>query len=112
DRRGRRKRQVDDAERYAQALAGDRADELAHAGDLERSLFDDLGHFVNRTVARAADRRLHHARAGYTDVDNSLRFADAVERARHERVIVHRVGKYHELGAAHRVVILGQLGGL
>ena len=35
-----------------------------------------------------------------------------MERARHERVVVHRVGKYDQLGAAHRVVVLCQLSGL
>ena len=35
-----------------------------------------------------------------------------MERTRHKRVIINRVGEYDELGAAHRVVVLCQLGRL
>ena len=31
-----------------------------------------------------------------------------MERARHERIIVNRVGEYNKLGAAHRIVVTGQ----
>ena len=35
-----------------------------------------------------------------------------MERARHKRVIVHRVGEHNQLGAAHGVVVARQLRGL
>ena len=50
----------------------------------------------------------HDAGAADADVDDRLRLADAVESARHEGVILHGVGKDHELGTAH-IAALGRL---
>ena len=113
DGRGGGQRQVDDARRYAKALAGKVGHQLAQTGDLERCALDQLSHFVHRGVlGQLGQRRTHGTGAGNADVDLAVRLARAVERTRHKRVVLGRVAEHDELGVAHAHVVLGQLGGL
>ena len=59
----------------------------------------------------ALQRVLHHARPGHADVHLALRLAHAVERPGHEGVVLHGVGKDHELGAGHAALIGRERGG-
>ena len=112
--RGRRgQRQVNDARGHAEALTGEVRYQLAQAGDLECRALDQLGHLVHRGVLRQLGQRgAHRTGAGDADVDLTVRLARAVERARHERVVLGRVAEHDELCVAHAHVVLRQLGGL
>ncbi len=52
----------------------------------------------------------HDAGPADADVDDAVGLADAVERARHERVVLDGVAEHDELGAADAVAIGGALG--
>ena len=106
--RGWREGKIDDPERHAQPLGGFARNELPHAGDFERGLFDRFGDHVEGLALAALQRVIDHAGSADADVDDALPFADAVERTRHERVVLHRVGKNDELGAAEAAVCGGQ----
>ena len=54
---------------------------------------------------------MHDARPRHADVYDLLRLAHAVERARHEGVVLHGVAEHHELRAAEAAVRGGQLRG-
>ena len=96
----RRKRQIDDAELQTETPRRFAPDQFTGARELERESLDDLGHLVERQVLRGvAQRVIDDAGAGDADVDDRLRFADAVKRARHERVVLDRVGEADELRA-------------
>ena len=103
-RRGR-KREIDHAERHAEAARRLLRDKLAHTRYLERRLFYSFRNNVERLPLAGLERMRHNARPGHADIYNALRLAHAVERSGHERVVLHGVGKYHELCAAHRVYI-------
>ena len=107
----RRERQVHDAERHAQPRGRLLRHELAHARDAEGRLFHRLGHDVERLAMHALQRVLHHARPGHADVHLALRLAHAVKRPGHEGVVLHGVGKDHELGAGHAALIGRKRGG-
>ena len=55
---------------------------------------------------------MHHARAGHADVYHTVRLRNAVECARHEGVILHRVAEHDELCAAESAAIRRQARGL
>ena len=83
--------------------------QLTHAGDLEGGFLDGLRHHVKGLALDGLQGVVHHAGAGDAHVDDALRLAHAVERARHEGVVLHRVAEYHQLGAADAVAVRGQL---
>ncbi len=58
------------------------------------------------------DCRIDHTRTTHAHVDDAVGFADAVESAGHERVVLGRIGKDDQLCAADAAAITGQLGGL
>ena len=111
---GRRgQRQVDDARRHAETLAGEVCHQLAQAGNFERRALDQLGHLIHRGVFRQLGQRsTHRTGAGNADVDLAVRLARAVERARHKRVVLGRIAEDDQLGIAHAHVVLRQLSGL
>ena len=98
-------REVDDADRDAEAPRGLAGDELADARDLERRRLDRLGDGGEVGVlGQRVDDRADHAGAGDADVDDLVGLAGAVDGAGHERVVLDHVGEDHELGAADAVV--------
>ena len=48
---------------------------------------------------------VYHPGAGHTHIEDALRLSDAVKRPGHEGVILHRVGKNHQLRAAEAPLI-------
>ena len=52
---------------------------------------------------------MHHAGTGHPHVDDPLGLAHAVERARHEWIILHRIAEHHQLGAAEAAPAGGAL---
>ena len=54
---------------------------------------------------------IHHTRSGNAHIQYALRLAHTVERTGHKGVVLHRIGKYHQFGAAKTVIFLGDLGG-
>src|SRR5215213_8754650 len=112
-RRRRRERQVDNAEAEPQPPRGLAPDEFAGARELEGELLDQLRHLVERRVLRrVADGVVDDAGAGHPDVDDGLGLADAVEGARHERVVLDGVGEADELGAGQAPALPRALGHL
>ena len=107
----RREGEIHNAERHAEPTGRLLRRELPHARDAKCGLLHRLRHNVERLTAHGAQRVLHHARARYADVHLALRLAHAVERARHEGVVLHRVAEHDELGAGHAAAVGGQLGG-
>ena len=110
-RRGGSQAQVHNAEGHAQAAGGLHAHQLSHPGDLEGGLLDGFCHHVKGLPLDLLQRMVHNTGAGHTHIDDALRLTDTVERTCHKGVILHCVGKYHQLGAAHAAVVLGQCGG-
>ena len=80
--------------------------QLTHPGDLERGALDRVRHRRQIAVAHLGERGAHHTRAGHPDVDDGIRLAGAVERARHKRVVFGSVAENDELRRADAVVIL------
>ncbi len=110
DRWGRGKRQVDDTERNAEHLGCFGSDELAHPGNLERRLLDELGDFVQRRVLRElAESRANNARPRDTDIEHNVRLANTVECSSHERVVLWCVAEYDELRGTYALIVLSQL---
>ena len=108
--RGRGERQVDDAERDAEAAGSLLSHKLTHARDLERGALDGLAQEFEVLALGRIERAGDHAGAGDADVDDRVAFGDAVEAAGHERVVVRHVAEGHELDAAVGVVVGGALG--
>ena len=104
----RRKREIHNAKGDVQPLAGFARYQLAYARDLECGALDGLRHHVKRLSFAGFQRLLDHAGAGNTHVDRRLRFAHAAERAGHEGIVLHGVGKDDELCAAQTIGIGGQ----
>ena len=97
---GRRERQIENTERDAQNFRGFAADEFAHAGDFEGGFLHDFGNFGQADRVRIFQRGFDHAWPRYADVDDGVRFARAVKRARHKRVVFHCVAEHDDFGAA------------
>ena len=55
---------------------------------------------------------IHHTGAGNAHVDDAVRLANAVERARHKGIVLHSVAEHHQLGAAQTVPAFRQVGRL
>ena len=102
-------REVDYAELRAEKLRGFAPDELTRAGDLERGALDHV-RYLRKVLALAFfERGGNDSRTGYADVYGSFALAETGERSRHERVILHRVGEHHELGATYRAPVRSAL---
>ena len=108
-RRGRGKRKIDNAERYAEPAGGFARNELTHACDLEGRPLYQIGNGGQIAVARLGESRSDNSGAGYADVYNAVRLARAVECTRHKRVILRGVAKHHQLCGADAVPVGGQL---
>ena len=104
--------QVDHAERHAQPPGRFPRHQLAHTRDAEGRFLDALGHLVKGPALDALQRVVHHARPGYADAHDRVGLAHAVERTRHERVVLDRVAEHDELRAAKSIAFLCQLGRL
>ena len=102
-------REVHDPEGRPQPFGGFPGDQLTHAGDLERGLFDQFRQLGKIAVPRTTDGRCHHARTGYTHIDHRFRFPDPVERARHEGVVFRGIGKNDQLRTADGALISCQV---
>ena len=100
-----RKGKIDNAKRRIEPAARLLRDELTHARDAERRFLHGLRHHVERLALDALQRVIHNARPGNADVDHFLRLAHAVERARHEGVILYRIAEDHKLGAAKAALL-------
>ena len=74
--------------------------QLAHARHLEGGLLDGLGHDTNIGPTAAFESVLDNTRAGDTDIDDCLRFRNAVESACHKGIVLDRVAENNEFGAA------------
>ncbi len=48
--------------------------------------------------------RLHHAGAGHTHVNGTLRLTNAAESTSHKGIILHRIGEHHQLGTAKAIL--------
>ena len=107
--RRRRQREVDDTELGIQALGRLFGDQLPGTRDLEGRSLDHLGGVVQVGVGDIFEGVLDDARAGDADVDDGAAFSHAVEGARHEGVVLHRIGKDDELCTAEPVLRLGAL---
>ena len=104
--RGGGQRQVQNALRHAHAAAGLAGHQLAGAGDLERGGLDGLGNLGHVGVLRHIRQHLaYHAGAGNAHVDDSVGLARTVERAGHERVVLHGVAEHHQLACADAVAV-------
>ena len=55
---------------------------------------------------------LYNARSADAHIDDGVCLGHAMERARHERVVVRRIAEYYQLGAAKGILLFGILGGL
>ncbi len=55
---------------------------------------------------------MDHAGAGDAHVDDGVRLAGAVDRAGHKGRVFHHVGKDHQLGGGHALLVAGELGAL
>ena len=106
-------RQVDDAGGHAQLLGGEVGHQLAHAGDLEGRPLHQLGHLIDGGIlGQAGQRGADRARAGDAHMDLAVRLAGAVERARHEGVVLGCIAEDDELCCADALTVGGQLAGL
>ena len=109
DGRSGSQRQVHNAERHAQTAGSFLCHQLAHTGDLESGLFDNIGNGGDVTVAGLCQCCTHHARAGNAHVDFAVRFAGSVECTSHEGVILGGIAEHHQLGGADAVPVSGAL---
>ena len=103
--------EVDYAEGHAEAASCLLGDELAHARYLERGALDRLAEGLEVGAGNLLERVLDYARTRHANVHHDVAFRHAVERARHERVVVGRVAQHHKLRAADRVAFLRALSG-
>ena len=111
--RSRRERKVDDAERNAKALRRLLSDELSDTRNLERGLLDRLAEGLEiRAAAGVLEDVVDDARTRDADVDDRIAFSDAMEGARHERIVVRRIAEDDELRAPERVAVLRPFGRL
>ena len=104
--------EIHDAKGHAQPAAGLLGHQLAHSGHPEGGLLDGLGHHVEGLALHVLEGVVHHAGAGHAHIDDAVRLPHAVEGARHEGVILHRIAEYHQLGAAKAAPVGGALGGV
>ncbi len=102
--------QIHNAEGHPQAAGGLLAHKLAHPGHLEGGFLDGLCHHVKGLALDALKGMVHHSRAGDAHIQHALGLAHPVEGAGHKGVVLHGVGKHHQLGTAQAVVVCGQLG--
>ena len=65
---------------------------------------------VEGLVPHVLQGAFDHARAADAHADGGVALAGAVERAGHEGVVLHGVGKGHEFWRSQAVVVLGQFG--
>ena len=49
---------------------------------------------------------LYNAGTADADIDDTVSLCHAVERARHERIIVRRIAEYHQLCTASGILLL------
>ena len=64
-----------------------------------------------RILRQLCQRRAHDARSGDADIEHHVRLTDAMKRACHERIVFRRIAKYHQLGSADALAVLGQFCG-
>ena len=112
DSRGRGEGEIDDAERYGQSLRRLLCDQLTHTGDLERGFLHEIGNLGDILTICLFECGSYYAGTRNADIDDAVRFTDAVKCARHEGVILHGVTEGDELRRADAVVIGGELGGI
>ena len=108
--RGRGERQVDDAERDAEASGRLLGHELADARDLERGALDGFAQELEVLALGRIQCAGDDTRTGNAHVDHGVALGHAMEAACHERVVVRHVAEGHELDAAVGVVVGGALG--
>ena len=108
--RSRRKRQIHNAERHAEPSGSLLRHELSHPRYLESGALDDVRHLGDIRVGRLGKRRANNAGTAHADIHHTVGFADSVERARHEGIVLRRVAEDNQLCRAEAVVVGGALG--
>ena len=93
-------------------MGGFHTHDLSHSGDPEGCLFNGLRHLIKGTTLDALQRVVHNTGTGNAHIQHRLRLAHTVERTCHKGVILYRIGKDHQLGAAKTVVFFCPLCGL
>src|SRR5260370_19951859 len=97
-----RQRKIDDAERDSQTARSFAANQLTGPREFERKLLDYVRKVVKwKTGISVLDRVIDNAGAGYADIQNSFRLADAVKRAGHEGIVFDGVGVSNKLGVCN-----------
>ncbi len=104
-------RKVHDSEGNMQALGCFLPHQLPHAGDAERRLFHRFRHHIEGLALHILQRVIDYARAGNAHIQHTFRLSHAVECAGHKGIVLHGIGKNHQLSAPQPLVIRGQLGG-
>ena len=106
-RRSRRQAQIHNAKGNAQATGSLHAYDLTHTGDLEGGLFNGIGNYIKGLALYALQSMVNNARTGNAHVQDALRLTNAVESAGHKGVVLHCIGKNHQLCAAQSIVVRG-----
>ena len=107
---GRRQGQIHNPKRHLKPLGRHGAHQLAGPRNLKRRLLNRLRHLIQAGPRQGPQRPIHHARAGNPHRHHTIRLLHPMERPRHKRVVAHRIGEHHQLGAPNRPLILRQLG--
>ena len=92
--------EVDDAEGDIEPAGGLMGDQLADSRDFERGVLDELRDFGDVGVGDLLEGMADDTGTGDTDVDDTVGFAGAVERACHEGVVFHGVAEDDQLGGS------------
>ena len=108
--RRRGKREIRHAERKVQAVGDFIADDFTHAGHLVGGVLDDFCRIRDRQeftlgLKGTVKSLFHHARAGNTDVDHHIGFADAKIGTCHKWHVLRNIAEDNELGAADCVAV-------
>ena len=83
---------------------------LADSCDLECCLLYSLRYFVKRSIIRHCSQYgSYYSRAGDAYAKYVVCFADSVEGAGHERVVLYGIAEYYELGCADALPVCGEL---
>ncbi|MPM92205.1 hypothetical protein SDC9_139340 [bioreactor metagenome] len=78
---------------------------MADPCNLERGLLYRFAQGLEIPALDLRDRGLHDSRPAYADIYDGVRFGNAVERPRHEGVVVRRIAEYHKLRASYGVPV-------
>ena len=112
DGRRRCEGQIHNAEGNAECFACFSADQLSHAGYLEGSSLDHVGDSGKvGCIIHLGQCRADDAGAAYAHIDDAVRFAGAVEGARHKGIILRCIAEDNQLGGTDALPVAGQFRG-